>query len=515
MQLEQQMQDVLGKFKALADKINPILERQQDLLSQPEQTEAIKAEIKSLGEKLDEHASAQFKAQEEFRQLQRAIAEIEAKNQRRGGGGIDDDMEIPSTPGAAFTNSEAYKAFLKDGGFNGIPGGSGQVKIALSAHGVYKRDRWYQKRADLGGLQRRSMDSTNVALPKEWDKPDVVLFNKTVPIHRQFLNILEIAEGADQVRIDRELRELVLKTTVKATISPAATTGSITSVAGMSTAAGFNTINIKINAGTFEQKTVTAIGTIADDGSATITFTPAMTGTANAGNEVNAPTFVLTPETQLSIESQDETEEVTLSVVKLMTHVISSEEILEDAARLENLINRRLLSRYARMESKQVFYGTGASNTVTGFFNDASVTTVTLSSLPAGTTKLDALLYGITVVATAEYMPTGILISWQDTRDILLTKGDDKHYVIMQAMLGGIPDLVWMVPFVPTNEITSGAALVGDFEEAATLFVRRDAEISVGQPNNTFLKDQKAVKIRGRFAFGVEVPAAVAIVDFS
>jgi len=52
-----------------------------------------------------------------------------------------------------------------------------------------------------------------------------------------------------------------------------------------------------------------------------------------------------------------------------------------------------------------MLYGTGGSDLFTGFFKDANITTVLQTALPAGSTKLDLILYLITVVALAEYEP--------------------------------------------------------------------------------------------------------------
>lgn len=471
-----------------SEKLIPLLAKRDALLKAGEDVSALRKELEPELHKLHDICN-------DLAVLRKTLAAVERSVQGGRGGGEGDRKKFDS-PGRSFARSEHWQK-VKDHGVKNVGRGSGWQKVRTGRRFeniLAKRAGAYD--SDFAG-----------ALIQDVQLDRVVEFAKTPVIHRKYLNILPLGTG-DTVKYSREKRELMLTTEVKNVALVGANQVDLEIATGLTEKTGWNTIVIN-----GETHTITAV-TVNKDGSGTVTIAGTLAGQADPGDEVSAPLVHFTGRGKLSPKSVDEWEPMTAKVKKLTTHVEAEYEILEDDDRTEDLIDRRLMNRYGRLEQKHVFNGNDATDGVVGFFNDPDIPKVLWSAMKNGSTKMDALLTGVITIGSNDYMPTAILANIQDFGDILGTKEDGGQYILWQIMLAGKPTRLWAAALEATTAVNVGQALVGNFMEGATFFAREEEDIEVGQPGNMFLEDMSAIKIRGRFAFVIEVPKAFCIVEF-
>jgi HK97 family phage major capsid protein len=79
-------------------------------------------------------------------------------------------------------------------------------------------------------------------------------------------------------------------------------------------------------------------------------------------------------------------------------------------------------------------------------------------------------------------------------------------YIMGPPNTVGFPTL-WGIPVVEDPNITAGTALVGDFNQGATLFDREQGNVRVGTINDQFIKNMQTILAELRVAFAVWRPA--------
>jgi hypothetical protein len=505
----------------ISEKLAPLLE----------DSKANKAEIKEIASDLKE-------VQGEHKTLRAALVGIERKHGRRPlakAGVVDSPYRGPIHLGRAFVQSDAYKEWLDQGGAKTGPKHSRRVELDASPWGAFdgmdpehktmvlERD-GRTPPTDLPVLAPKAFKSVLAltsesgslgALVNPWDRPDVLELRRRIPIVRELLTVLPIP-ATNAVDFDRELAEFFLATCVVTAVgSGGATSLDVESARGFHTTdpggRGFNKIKIVTSSGTEE---VTLSSVDPDASPNTITFAPALVGTVALNALVTADFFEFTAEATLKPRGLDQFEQVQAPVETLATWVEASNQILDDAVRLEDRITRRLLSRLARMEEQAIFYGPGTTGQIKGFFVETLIPQVLWSAQAVGTSKLDLLLIAMTVVTLAEYLPEAVLLSPSDMRDIMLTKGDDGHFVFFQVQVQGFPTRIWMAEIRMTTALEPKDALTGEFSTGATLYDRQSAAIRIGEPNDFFLRNVKAILAEERIAFSIDFPIAFARIKF-
>lgn len=516
-ELKKLLDKIMKRHKQLSDQLSPLIKNKDDLVAlldvvdtKADEAAAIKSQVDELKGRIDELAPALKDICESYPRVTKAIKSLE----RRAGLQPSASSEIgPSaSPGTQFAHSEIFKNYVDSGGHQVNMSGTPGQKIDLAFRGT-----WHAKRRG-SKMQTKAGELDADALTYDWRRPDVIEINRVTPIHRDWLTVIELDEAVSSVRVDRELAELMLVATITTALVATNTTVDLDSVAGLSDEATsvYNKFYVQLNGGALEGPKTISPGGIAEnlDGSGTLTFTPAMVGAAAIGNLIQADQFRPTAKCKVSPKNQDKYETINVPINRITTYQEACDEVLEDATRLADLIDRRLMSKYARMEQKAVFYGNGTSPEPLGFFNDPAISVLLWSTLPVGKTKLDAILYAVTQIAIADYFPNVALVNWLDVRDIWGEKDNENRYIFIQAMTGAVPAMLWMVQIVPTNAVISGDALVMDSNTAATLYVRQDAEIMIGLINQQFIEHKRCVRITGRVGFSVESPLAVVILKF-
>ena len=477
VELKEQLAKIEQRWEDISKEMKPALEKQQNELNKHGEAQ------KATSSKLDEHGAELVRLQEEHKKLSDVIKELELRNQRPTNG----QREPFVMPGKAFAESEAYKTFIERGKTEKWSGNC-DVKAGFFPEA---------KAADFFGL-------TNVTdLHTPLYVQEIIALRQRMPIMRQHLTKLNV--NTDVIYRKREKLFYHLVTKLTAAANSGATAITVESIAGLTTETGFNqfTLNGQV-------LTISAIDTATN-----VLTVNALSGAAAIGDLLTGDKFGFTPEASIAVKGVRTFEKIQVPIKKLMVHSEVTNEELDDVTLLEDEINRGLLFSLGRQEDRLMLYGTGGSDLFTGFFSDANVPTVLQTALPAGSTKLDLILYLITVIALAEYDAAKVLVHPNDMRDIQALKGSDGHYLFWQAMTTGSPAKVWATEMVRTSAVDAGDCLAGDLAMAATIYDRQEAQLQIGEPNDTMLRDMKAILAKERLGFAIERPSAAAIGKFS
>jgi HK97 family phage major capsid protein len=224
--------------------------------------------------------------------------------------------------------------------------------------------------------------------------------------------------------------------------------------------------------------------------------------------EYTSGNFGLKPESNMTFALK------TTPVKTVATWIGASRLILQDAPRLQDLVDTDLTEMVRIVLENQIVAGDGTGENFTGILNTAGIQTRTQGSgarALAGDTVADTIRRAITDIQLEFYEPNGILLSPTDAEEIELLKDDNKQYVKIWDPTTG---RLWRVAVTVNPILTANSGLVGDFRMGATLWDRMETEIRVGEPNDFFLRNAVAILAELRAAFAVVRPKAIEAVTF-
>jgi HK97 family phage major capsid protein len=211
----------------------------------------------------------------------------------------------------------------------------------------------------------------------------------------------------------------------------------------------------------------------------------------------------------------------TATVRTLAVWIPVTVQMLSDWPALRNLIDTDLLYDLRKVEEEQVMYGDGTGQNFDGIVPNAGHDIAVADNRVTSPTIVDQIRVGMTEVRTSGYQPNALVIHPIDWEEVVLTKGDDDHYLaqIFPSADGGMR--VWGLRVVETvaAEENAGVAtearnlVVGDFQRGATLWIREEANVQVGMKNDDFTKNLRTVLAEERAAFAVRAPDAFAVLE--
>lgn len=197
----------------------------------------------------------------------------------------------------------------------------------------------------------------------------------------------------------------------------------------------------------------------------------------------------------------------TAPVRKIAHWIPVSEEMLEDVAQIQSIIDARLRLGVALKEEDELLNGTGVDPHLLG-----------LNKLPGlspaqamGTdTAPDAFLKQITAIATTTFIvPDGWIMNPTDWMDMQLLKNTMGNYMGSGPFSSPQTQLLWGLPGVVTPAQTAGVGLVGAFATMAQVFRRGGVRIEASNSHQDFfIKNLVAIRGEERLAFAVYREAA-------
>jgi HK97 family phage major capsid protein len=188
-----------------------------------------------------------------------------------------------------------------------------------------------------------------------------------------------------------------------------------------------------------------------------------------------------------------------------------TEQMLEDAPALINAINGRLIYDLEKLLEEQMMYGGGSGQDFAGILNDSDV-----EEAPAGDTTLDRIRRAIARVRKSGYRPNAMTMDPIDAAELVLTKGNDDHYLYQVFPTSDGGTVVWGIRIVESASMEETALasnperniLIGDFTRGATLWNRSAISLAVGYVDDDFRRNKRTIRAERRAAFAVTDPLA-------
>jgi HK97 family phage major capsid protein len=190
--------------------------------------------------------------------------------------------------------------------------------------------------------------------------------------------------------------------------------------------------------------------------------------------------------------------------VETIAHWIpASRQVLSDSNGLADHLSNRLLYGLALAEEAQMLTGDGTTGNLSGLLTNAT----TYNRGVSNDTMLDCLAKAILQLAIAEGLPTGIVLNPVDWNAIRLIKDTQGRYLFGDPSAASVP-AIWGSPVVPTNSMTQGQFLVGDFMQGAEVHDRQLAVVEFSlEHDDFFTKNMVAILCEERVALTVYKPS--------
>jgi HK97 family phage major capsid protein len=201
-----------------------------------------------------------------------------------------------------------------------------------------------------------------------------------------------------------------------------------------------------------------------------------------------------------------ELEETGVKVVA--TWIQATRQLMDDAPQFRSVVDGTLDYALATVVENQVLNGDGTGENITGLTTAATAYSSPWTSV--GDTRIDVILKAIAQAETGSELPvTGIVLNSLDWAQMMGIKADDGDY-LSKGPFSATPPTLWGRPVVPTTAMTASKFLVGNFQQAATLFTRMETEILISQDHSDFfIKNLLAIRAEKRIALVIKRPLAL------
>jgi HK97 family phage major capsid protein len=204
--------------------------------------------------------------------------------------------------------------------------------------------------------------------------------------------------------------------------------------------------------------------------------------------------------------------------VKTIAHwVVASRQIVADSASLRQFIDNLLVYGLGVTEDDEILNGTGGATSLEGLLTDEDVQTIEQGTLPsaADDNYADVVRRAMTLLETARYSATGIVLHPSAWEQIELLKDEDGRYIWARVQETGVRRL-WGLPVVTTTALDEGQFVCGAFAQAAALWTREDATVRLSdQHADFFTKNLVAILAEERLALTVFRPEAIVLGTFT
>ena len=204
-------------------------------------------------------------------------------------------------------------------------------------------------------------------------------------------------------------------------------------------------------------------------------------------------------------------EDVTVNIRTIAHWIKASNQILADAPALRAYIDNRLRYGVELREEQQIVAGNGTGQNISGMTASGNFTAFTPTS---GDTEIDSINRAKYAILGADYVPTGVLLNPADWGAIERLRTSDNAYLVGDPF-GQITPIMWGLPVVATNSMTSGKMLVADFATSYEYVERSTTVIDVGYVNDDFTKNLVTLRSEKRGALAVIRPASTRYGDLT
>lgn len=232
------------------------------------------------------------------------------------------------------------------------------------------------------------------------------------------------------------------------------------------------------------------------------TFTNNAAAQAGEGAAKAESNIVFTPETA--------------DVITVAHWIRVSRQALSNAPALEGMIDVMLRYGLAYKEELQLLLGSGETNNIEGL-----VTGATAFARPtgvgqlSGVTAIDVLRVAALQATVAEYFVDGYVLNPINWTLIEMLKDTTGRYIVGNPTGDGNASL-WGTPVVPTNAMPAGNFLAGSFGQAAQVFDREDADVTLsGEDADNFTKNMVTILAEEALTQAIYAPQALVTGTFA
>jgi HK97 family phage major capsid protein len=207
------------------------------------------------------------------------------------------------------------------------------------------------------------------------------------------------------------------------------------------------------------------------------------------------------------------------NVRKIGTYLRISDEMLHDTPQISSYLSARVPAKLMEVEDDQILGGNGSAPNLNGFYNsgtnfDVSANGKFYQSVEAAN-EFDVLVAAINQLQIANYKADYILLNPTDFHKILLLKDTTNNYLKDQVYQGLQPNFLG-VPIAVNNEVNAGTFLVGNFGQAAQLWVRDNVSVEFFTEDGTNVRDGfVTVRVMERVALATYLPNGIIDGTFS
>jgi HK97 family phage major capsid protein len=191
-------------------------------------------------------------------------------------------------------------------------------------------------------------------------------------------------------------------------------------------------------------------------------------------------------------------------VTKIAHWIPVTEELLEDFAQTQSIVDARLRDGLLLKEEDELLNGSGTAPHLKGFLSLTGLAAdVALGAAPD--TTFDAVYRQIAAIATTSFaFPDGIVMNPADFAQCQLMKNAQGNYLGSGPWAAAQTATMWGLPVALTPAIVAGTALVGAYRTQSQIFRRGGIRVESSNSHSTFFVENK-VAIRGeeRLAFVV------------
>ena len=191
-------------------------------------------------------------------------------------------------------------------------------------------------------------------------------------------------------------------------------------------------------------------------------------------------------------------------IVTLAHLAKTSVQLTQDFPSLQAFIETKMRYGLSLIEESELLSGSGVGQHLDGLLTAAPA----FVDATAGATRLDTIRRAAADLEFAFYAPSGIVLNPRDWSELELTKSTTGEYLLEQPSGAG-DSLLWSLPVVRSPTMPQGSYLIGDFQQAATIYDRLTARIDLGYVNDDFALNLLTIRAEARMGLANHTPAAL------
>ena len=201
--------------------------------------------------------------------------------------------------------------------------------------------------------------------------------------------------------------------------------------------------------------------------------------------------------------------QVSAPVRKLAHYTRINDEVLADFTNFRQVIGTELLAGLIDSENSQLLVGSGTPPNLTGLLTTSGI----LTRARAADSNLDAIAKAKADlrVGASFTEPDAIVIHPTNLMSIATAKDGDGRYLVADPAAPG-PESLFGMRVVATTKITLNTCLLGNFAEAARIYVRQPPVVELaplGGGTVEFIANQTLARCEERLALAVPRPTSL------